>query len=107
MVEYPMQLDTVFHSLSDPIRRDILHRISDGEMSVGELAEQYNITFAAVSKHVMVLEAAGLVKKRKEGRRIRVSLEAQVLQQVDAYLERYRRMWEGRYKKLDSLLNNT
>lgn len=99
-----MHLDTVFHSLSDPIRRDILHRVAGGELSVGELAASYDVSLAAVSKHLGVLEAAGLVKKRKEGRSTLVTLEAKALQQADAYLERYRRMWEGRYEKLDSLL---
>ena len=99
-----MHLDTVFYSLSDPIRRDMLRRIGRGAMSVSELADPYDISFAAVSKHLKVLERAGLVRKRKEGRHRVVSLEPKALKQADAYLERYRRMWEGRYRKLDSLL---
>lgn len=74
------------------------------DMSVGQLAESYDMSFAAVSKHLKVLEEAQLVTKRKEGRHHMVSLEVRALKQADAYLERYRRMWEGRFKKLDTLL---
>lgn len=99
-----MQLNTVFHSLSDPIRRDILRRVARREMSVGQLAELYGVSFAAVSKHLQVLEKARLIKKRKEGRSNMISLEPKTLKEADAYLEQYRLMWQGRYKKLDSLL---
>lgn len=104
MVEYSMQLDTIFHSLSDPTRRDILRRVARREMAVGQLAELYGMSFAAVSKHLQVLEKAGLVNKRKEGRSQLVSLEAKALKQADAYLERYRHMWQSRYDKLEALL---
>ena len=104
MVEHPLQLDRIFHSLSDPTRRDILQRVTHKEMTISQLADLYDVTFAGVSKHLMVLEDAQLISKRKEGRSVIVSLEARTLKQADAYLERYRRMWEGRYKKLDSLL---
>lgn len=104
MVEHPLQLDRIFHSLSDPTRRDILQRVTHKEMTISQLADLYDVTFAGVSKHLMVLEDAQLISKRKEGRSVIVSLEARTLKQADAYLERYRRMWEGRYKKLDFLL---
>lgn len=104
MVEQYIQLDTVFSALSDPIRRDILRRVTREELSVGSLAESYDVSFAAVSKHLKVLEAAQLVTKRKDGRASMVSLKAETLKEADAYLEQYRQMWEGRFKKLDSLL---
>ena len=106
MVKHPMHLDTVFHSLSDPIRRDILERVTHKEWSVGELGELHEVSFAAVSKHVKVLEEAGLIKKRKEGRHHMISLAPKALKEADAYLERYRRMWQSRYDKLDALLKD-
>lgn len=104
MVEYSLQLDTVFHSLSDPIRRDILRRVADCELSVGELVEQYEVSFAAISKHLKVLEQARMIRKRKEGRKHMVALRPEALKQADDYLEQYRRMWHSRYDKLDALL---
>jgi DNA-binding transcriptional ArsR family regulator len=106
MVKHSMHLNTVFQALSDPTRRDILERVAVREWSVGELVELYDMSFAAVSKHIAVLERAKLIAKRKEGRSYFVSLQPSTVKEADAYLERYRRMWEGRYKKLDSLLNN-
>jgi len=104
MVEYSTQLDTIFRSLADPIRRDILQSVIDRDRTISELAARYDISFAAVSKHVKVLEHARLIRKRKEGRAYMVALEPATLKQADEYLERYRRMWESRYDKLDQLL---
>jgi DNA-binding transcriptional ArsR family regulator len=104
MVEYSLQLDTIFHSLADPIRRDILQRVSSGESSIGELVRNYDISFAAVSKHLKVLESARLIHKRKEGRKYMVALEPKALEKADAYIEQYRRMWQSRFDKLDKLL---
>src|SRR3954471_15421379 len=104
MVEFSLQLDTIFSSLADPIRRDILRNVSRRELSNGELVKKYDVSFAAVAKHVNVLEKARLVYKRKEGRKHMVGLTASTLKEADEYLEQYRRMWEGRYDKLDLLL---
>lgn len=104
MVEYTLQLDSVFGSLSDPVRRDILLRVSKCELSVGEVVRHYDISFAAVSKHLKVLERARLINKRKEGRKYMVALRPETLKEADEYLEQYRRMWQSRYDKLDSLL---
>lgn len=104
MVEYTLQLDSVFGSLADPIRRDILHHVSVCELSVGELVKKYDISFAAVSKHLKVLENAQLIRKRKEGRKHMVALNAQTLKDADDYLEQYRQLWHDRYNKLDKLL---
>lgn len=104
MVEYILHLDTIFHSLSDPTRRDILQRVAGCELSVGELVAQYDVSFAAISKHLKVLEQAGMIRKRKEGRRHMVALRPDALKQADDYLEQYRRMWHSRYDKLDVLL---
>lgn len=106
MVEYTLQLnlDMVFRSLSDPTRRDILRRIKQRERSVGDLVKHYNVSFAAVSKHLKVLEKASLIHKRKEGRRQMIALRPEALEVADEYLEQYRQMWEGRYNKVDTLL---
>lgn len=104
MVEYSLQLDSIFHSLADPTRRDILRRVMQHELSVSELVEKYEVSFAAISKHLKVLESARLITKRKEGKKYMVALAPSALQQADEYLEQYRRLWESRYNKLDSLL---
>lgn len=104
MVEYTSQLDSIFASLSDPTRRDMLSRVSRGEFSVGELAAHYNLTFAAISKHLKVMERAQLIVKRKDGKKQMVSLAPDALMSADEYLEQYRRMWQGRYDKLETLI---
>ena len=104
MVEYTLQLDSIFASLSDPTRRDILARVAHCEMSVSELVKSYNISFAAISKHLMVMERAKLVVKRKEGRKQMVSLAPEALKSADVYLEQYRQMWQSRYDKMDTVI---
>jgi DNA-binding transcriptional ArsR family regulator len=104
MVEQLMNLDTIFSSLSDPTRRDILSRVAQAELSVGELVDKYNVSFAAVSKHLKVLERAQLITKRKEGNRHMVALAPNALKSADDYLEQYRQTWEQKFNKLDALL---
>lgn len=104
MVKHSLQLDDAFHSLSDPIRRDMLHRLTNYELSVGELAQKYTVSFAAVSKHLKVLEKARLVSKRKEGKKYMVALVPETLKNADDYLRQYQQMWESRHTKLDILL---
>jgi DNA-binding transcriptional ArsR family regulator len=105
MVEYNLQLDAVFQSLADTTRRDILERVRRAELSVGELVSNYDFSFAAISKHLKVLEQAGLIRKRKEGRKHMVSANPAALKEADEYLEQYRRMWQSRFDKLDELLH--
>jgi DNA-binding transcriptional ArsR family regulator len=104
MVEYTLDIDNVFHSLADPIRRDILEQVAQVELSVGELVAKYDVSFAAISKHLKVLEGARLVYKRKEGRKQMVALRADALREADEYLEQYRQMWQGRHDRLAELL---
>ena len=104
MVEYTLELDTTFHSLADPIRRDMLRRLATIELSIGELAQKYDVSFAAISKHVKVLEKARLISKRKEGKKYMVALLPERLQSADEYLRQYQQLWESRYTKLDALL---
>lgn len=104
MVEYSTQLDTIFGSLADPTRRDILAKVSRTELSVGELVSHYEMSFAAISKHLKVLERAKLIIKRKAGQKQMVSLAPDALMSADAYLEQYRRMWQSRYDKLETVI---
>lgn len=104
MVEQTLQLDTIFHSLADPTRRDMLARVARSELSVGELVEKYDISFAAISKHLSVLEKAKLVVKRREGKKQMVTLAPGALMTADEYLEQYRQIWEQKFNKLDAIL---
>lgn len=104
MVYYSTQLDAIFASLADPTRRDMLSRVAQAELSISELAAHYSMSFVATAKHLRVLERAQLIVKRKEGKRQMVSLAPEALMDADAYLDQYRRMWQGRYDKLDKLL---
>jgi DNA-binding transcriptional ArsR family regulator len=106
MVEYGARLDTVFHSLSDPTRRDILRRVSRDRLTVSKVAKIYErqMSLAAVSKHLMVLERASLIRKRRHGREQVVELSPAALKDAKAYLERYRVMWEGRLDRLEAYL---
>jgi DNA-binding transcriptional ArsR family regulator len=105
MVEYTYSLDTTFGALSDPTRRDILRRLSSAELSVGELAKFYDLTFAAISKHMKVLERAKLIIKRRMGKQQMVSLSPAGLGDAAEYLEWYRKSWETRLESLENFLN--
>lgn len=104
MVERTIELDNIFASLADPTRRDILARVARGELSVGDIAASYDISFAAISKHLNVLANAKLVIKRREGKKQMVSLSPDALNSADEYLEQYRQLWEQKFNKLDALL---
>jgi DNA-binding transcriptional ArsR family regulator len=106
MVEYTLSLDNIFSSLSDPTRRDILRRVASQEMSIGEIARYYDLTFAAVSKHLKVLERAKLIIKQRRGKEQMVNVVPQALKEADDYLEAYRKLWEDRFDRLDALLSN-
>jgi len=99
-----MTLDSVFSSLADPTRRDILKRVAEGELSVGQIAQHYNLTFAAISKHLKVLEKAKLIMKRRRGKEQIVSIMPDMLAVADGYLEQYRQMWENRLDRLEVFL---
>ena len=98
------QLDATFAALADPTRRAILARLADGEASVTELAAPFEMSQPAISKHLKVLERAGLVSRGRDAQRRPRRLEAERLAQANEWLERYRRFWEERYQQLDALL---
>ena len=98
-------LSRVFAALADPTRRDIVARLADGDATVGELAQPYDVTVQAISKHLKVLEDAGLVTRSRQAQRRPVHLEAQVLDLMTKWIERYRRNAEERYRRLDAVLD--
>lgn len=97
-------LDDVFAALSDRTRRDMLARLAEGERSVGDLAAPFAMSLAAASKHIKVLEAAGLVKREVQGRTHRVRLDAQPLHAGMEWMRHYERYWNVRLDALDALL---
>jgi len=98
------ELSRVFAALADPTRRDMVARLATGDATVGELAAPYAVSVQAVSKHLKVLEAAGLISRSRDAQRRPVHLEADVLAQATGWLERYRRQAEARYRRLDAVL---
>jgi len=98
------RLDAVFAALADPTRRAILARLASGERSVMELAQPFDMSQPAVSKHLKVLERAGLISGGRDRQRRPRKLEPKPLAQATKWLERYRRLWEGNYQRLDALL---
>src|SRR5437867_4493856 len=98
------RLDTVFAALADPTRRAILARLASGEASVTELAEPFAMSQPAISKHLKVLERPGLVSRGRDAQRRPRRGELTRLREATKWLERYRRLWEGNYQRLDALL---
>ena len=98
------RLSRAFAALADPTRRDIVARLAAGDATVGALAAPYHVSLQAVSKHLKVLEDAGLVTRSREAQRRPVHLEAEVLQLMTGWIERYRRAAEARYQRLDAVL---
>jgi DNA-binding transcriptional ArsR family regulator len=97
-------LSTTFSALADPTRRAILARLASGEASVTELAEPFDMTLPAVSKHLKVLERAGLIARNREAQWRRCRLDAAPLRTVSDWLEHYREFWEQRFDRLEAYL---
>ncbi len=97
-------LDATFAALADPTRRAILARLAAGDASVTELAEPFDMSQPAVSKHLKVLERAGLISRSRQAQRRPRRLEPRPLAEATDWIERYRRIWEGNYKRLDAVL---
>ncbi|MFY1694954.1 MULTISPECIES: ArsR/SmtB family transcription factor [unclassified Solwaraspora] len=98
------QLSRVFAALADPTRRDIVARLADGDATVNELAAPYDVSVQAVSKHIKVLQEAGLVSQARDAQRRPCHLEADVLDLTTRWIERYRRQAEQRFRRLDAVL---
>jgi DNA-binding transcriptional ArsR family regulator len=98
-------LDATFAALADPTRRAILARLASGDASVRELAQPFAMSQPAISKHLKVLERAGLISRGRDAQRRPRRLEAQPLAEANQWLERYREIWEGNFQRLDALLD--
>jgi DNA-binding transcriptional ArsR family regulator len=98
------RLDTTFHALADPTRRGMLASLALGDKSIGELGEPFAMTFAGASKHVKVLENAGLVERRKVGRRQICTLRAKPLEEADSWLRQWEEFWAVRLDRLEALI---
>lgn len=98
------EVDRIFRALADATRRDIVRRTLVGEASVSELAAAYDMSFAAVQKHVAVLEGAGLVTKHPNGRERMVRANPEAIRRAQALLDRYEQIWRARIDRLDALL---
>ena len=100
-------LSQVFAALADPTRRDLVARLTDGDATVGQLAAPYGVSVQAISKHLKVLERAGLVSRSAEGHRSPVHMEAEVFDLMTKWIERYRQQSQERYERLDAVLAET
>jgi DNA-binding transcriptional ArsR family regulator len=106
MVEYSSRLlDRTFGALADPTRRRILAQLARGDECVTDLARPHPMSLAAVSKHLIVLEKAGLVKRRREGRVHSLALEARPMKEAQAWIDRYRKFWEGNLDQFEKYLD--
>jgi DNA-binding transcriptional ArsR family regulator len=104
VAQRPASLDSVFHALADPTRRAMLRTLAAGERNIGELAAPCKMSFAAASKHVRVLERAGLVRRRVEGRRHVCRIEPSPLAAAEKWLRYYEHFWSKRLDALEALL---
>lgn len=104
MVNYQYDLNLIFQCLADPTRRAVLEQVSKGERCIGELARPFKMSLAAVSKHVKVLETAGLIKKRKQGREAYISMNHEALMSVEQWLSCYENLWNEQFDSLESFL---
>ena len=100
------ELDRVFHALSDPTRRGMLALLARSERTAGELGEQFAISQPSCSKHIAVIERAGLIRRSVEGRIHRFRLESRPLRDSEVWIARHRQLWEGSLQRLDTLLTH-
>jgi DNA-binding transcriptional ArsR family regulator len=101
----PNLLDATFTALADPTRRAIIGRLATGEATVKELAKPFKMSQPAISKHLKVLERAGLISRRRDAQRRPCRIEGKPLAEVAGWLERYREIWESNFQRLDALLD--
>lgn len=104
MTSAAQRLDATFAALADPTRRAILARLATGEASVNELVEPFDMSQPAISKHLKVLERAGLISRGRDAQRRPCRIEAKPLAEATGWLERYRAIWEANFQRLDDLL---
>jgi DNA-binding transcriptional ArsR family regulator len=98
------RLDSTFRALADPTRRGMLANLALGEKSIGELAEPFAMSFAGASKHVKVLEDAGLIARRKQGRTHLISIDAKPLEEAERWIRQWEKFWNVRLDRLEALI---
>lgn len=103
MVERNAYLDDLFGSLADPIRRDILRRLIDARYTISQIAEEYDISFAAVAKHLNVLQKAKLIVKQRRGKEQLVGIAPEALKDASRYLQQYEALWNTRFDALERI----
>ena len=101
----PLGLDAIFRSLADPTRRDILRRVSKKEMSISDVAEPYGMSFAAIAKHLTVLEKAKLILKSRKGKEQIIQLSPVAFKDASLYLKNYEKLWNDRFDSLENYLS--
>ncbi len=101
------RLSMIFGALADPTRRAILARLADGEATVTELTAPFSISMPAISRHLKVLERAGLISRSRSGQHLSSTLQASPLQEATEWMERYRRFWEASFDRLDAHLRQS
>jgi len=106
MVDHAAQLDSIFRALSDPTRRAMLESLRARERSIMELAEPFDMSLAGAAKHVQVLDRAGLITRRKQGRTQYCRLNSTALQDAHDWLQQYAKFWDSRLDKLDEILKS-
>ncbi len=104
MVEQSLHYNNVFHALADETRRDILLQLNSGEKTISEIATKYSMSFAAIAKHLNVLEGALLIFKKKQGRLQIISANPQAVSDIAEYLKQYEAMWDKRFNNLENIL---
>jgi len=104
MVEESLNYNSIFHALADETRRDILMQLNTGEKTITEIAKKYPISFAAIAKHLNVLETAALIFKKRQGRLQIISANPQTVSDATTYLKRYEVLWDERFNNLEQLL---
>lgn len=103
MVEQ-QELNSIFKSLADPTRRDILARVYERQQTISELAQKYKISFAATAKHIAVLENAKLIRKSRNGKEQIITINGDRFEMANEYLQNYAMLWSDRFDRLDKLL---
>lgn len=106
MVEQSINLDYVFQALADQTRRDILRRVSEASLSISDLAQSYQMSFAAIAKHIVKLERANLVTKKREGKQQIISAVPMTVEAAATHLELYEKLWQCRFDNLELVLKN-
>lgn len=104
MVERIIDLDNIFKALSDSTRRDMLRRVAETSLSISDLAESYKMSFAAIAKHIGVLERAKLIVKKRDGKQQIITAEPRTLTFASEHLGHYEQLWEKRFDTLEALL---